>query len=327
MRYTLIINSRNNPSNQSRLEDAIYAVAEKNPALRSRMDLRYTEYAGHARDIALEVDSRFGGSAAVVACGGDGTMHEIASALAFRKTPVIAVPFGTGNDFVKTVNPEWKKWSFEDYLTGLDDVHYRLIDLIRADSFDLLGNFIPVWSSFFNNVASIGLDTKVQANAKAMVAMKDTAFVRNTAYVRSALKAIFSERTNRFRYSLELEDGRVVEGESDKYTLMSICNAKYYGDGFTPAPEAVIDDGFADVCVVDDVSTLKALSLILKYRSGKHVGKDGIHMYKATSGVIKSCDPSMQLPGNFDGEDFFGTTLRFEVCPGALKLGVFSPKN
>ena len=138
-----------------------------------------------------------------------------------------------------------------------------------------------------------------------------------------AAKNLFGTRSNRFTYKLELEDGSTVTGDTDKYTLISICNGKYYGDGFTPAPNASVDDGLANVCVVDDVSTLKAISLILKYKNGKHEGKNGIHTYKATSGVITSYDPSLQLCGNYDGEEFFGHRVRFEVLPGALNLGYF----
>lgn len=324
MRYILIINSRNNNTNLKKLDDAILRISKEHPDLRSRMELRYTEYPGYAATVALETDEKFKGSVAVVSCGGDGTIHEIANALVFRKTPMITVPFGTGNDFIKSVNPSWKKWKLEDYLFNLDKVTYKPIDLIKVDSFDLMGNFIPGWSSYFNNIASIGLDTMVQSDAKSMVEAKDTPFVRKTAYMRSAAKDLFGRRSNIFTYKLELENGETVTGETDTYTLISICNGKYYGSGFMPAPNALLDDGLADVCVVDDVSTLRAVNLIFKYKSGKQEGKKGIHMYKATSGIITSGDASTQLFGNYDGEDFFGNRIRFEVSPGALNLGFFN---
>ena len=324
MRYILVINSRNNETNLKKLEDAIVRVSQENPDLKSRMEFRYTEYPGHAADIALEADEQFKGSVAVVSCGGDGTIHDIANVLAFRKTPLIAVPFGTGNDFVKTVHPSWKSWKLDDYLLNLDKVTYSPIDLIKLDSFDLMGNFIPGWSAFFNNVASIGLDTKVQSEAKAIVEAHDSPSTRKTAYIKSAARNLFGNRKYKFNYELELEDGSTVKGNSEAYTLISICNGKYYGDGFTPAPKASLTSGVAEVCVVDDVNSLKAASLILKYRSGKHEGKDGIHMYRATSGIIRSSDPSTQLFGNYDGEDFFGSRVRFEISPNALNLGFFN---
>ena len=324
MRYILIINSRNNKANHKKFEDAIVKVTQENPDLRNRMELQYTEYPGHAGDVALRADEKYKGSVAVVSCGGDGTIHEIANALAFRKTPLIAVPFGTGNDFIKTVHPLYKKWTIEDYLLNLDNVSYRPIDLIKIDSFDLMGNFIPGWSAYLNNIASIGLDTKVQSDAKAIVAAKDTPFNRKTAYIRAAVRDLFGNRSNKFTYKLDLENGETVSGDADSYTLISICNGRFYGDGFMPAPKASLDDGLADICVVDDVSTLRAVYLIMKYRFGKHEGKEGIHTYRATSGVITTGDASLQMFGNYDGEDFFGNKIRFEVSPAALNLGYFN---
>lgn len=323
MRYILIINSKNNPKNQKKLEDAIVKVASENPDLRSRIELRYTEYAGHATDIAIEIDNKFKGSVAIISCGGDGTIHEIVNALAFRKTPVIAIPFGTGNDFVKTINPNWRKMKLEDYFLKLDEITFKPIDLIKLDSFDAMGNYVQAWSSYFDNVASIGLDTKVQSDAKALVASHNTNFTRKTAYIRAALKNLFGNRANYFDYTLDLKDGTTVTGRFDRYTLLSVCNGKYYGDGFTPAPDADLQDGIANVCIVDDVSTPKAIQLIIAYRFGKHIGKRGVNYYEATSGVITSLDSSLQLFGNYDGEDFFGNRVRFEVCAAALKLGFY----
>ena len=324
MRYILIINSRNNQANLKKLEDAIVRVAQENPDLRGRMEFRYTEYPGHAADVALETDEKYHGQVAVVSCGGDGTIHEIANALAFRKTPLIPVPFGTGNDFVRTIHSVYKTWKIDDYLLNLDKAAYKPIDLIKLDSFDLMGNFIPGWSSYFNNVASIGLDTKVQSDAKAMVAAKDTSFTRKSAYPRAAARNLFGSRAHKFTYKLELENGETVTSDSDTYTLISICSGKYYGGGFCPAPTAEVDSGVANVCVVDAVDTARAVSLILKYRAGTHEGKEGIHTYRATSGVITTGDPSLQLFGNYDGEDFFGHRVRFEVCPASLNIGCFN---
>ena len=112
MRYILVINSRNNKTNNKKFEDAVLRIFQENSELRSRMELKYTEYPGHAYDVAMEASVKYKGSGAVVTVGGDGTIHEVANALAFRQTPLIAIPFGTGNDFVKTVHPSWKKWSF-----------------------------------------------------------------------------------------------------------------------------------------------------------------------------------------------------------------------
>lgn len=323
MRYFLVINSRSNPRRLAGVDDAINKVSQYDSNLRTRIELRYTEYPGHACDIAREIAEQFGDKAAVVVCGGDGSVHEVANVLAFTQTPLIVIPFGTGNDFAKSVLPPRKKWNTEYLLKQLDKVTYRKIDMVKIDSFNMMGSHNRNWSAYSNNVASIGLDTKVQAEAKAIVLANNTKFNRNTAYIRSALRCIFGKRSSQFKYTLELEDGTVYESTSDSHTLISICNASYYGNGFIPAPEAKLDDGVADVCAIDDVGLLRALFLVTLYKFGKHKGHKCVRTFKVTSGTVTSLDSSTQLMGNYDGEDFFGNRIRFEVNPGALSLGFF----
>ena len=47
-------------------------------------------------------------------------------------------------------------------------------------------------------------------------------------------------------------------------------------------------------------------------------------MFRVTSGVISSGVPGIQLQGNYDGEDFWGDEVRFEVVPGAIQFAFFS---
>lgn len=320
-RYFLIINSRGDPKKRAGLDDAINMVSQKNPDLRTRIEFKFTEYGGHAGVIASELAEQYGDRCVIVCCGGDGTVHEVANSLVYTKTPMLVLPFGTGNDFAKTVLPNRKLWKTANFLLNLDNFKYEPMDMIKIDSFDIMGNHVNAWSSYSNNVTSIGLDTKVQARAKSMVLAKDTVFNRKTAYARSALKCILGDRNNQFSYRLELEDGNVYESPSNTHTLISICNAKYYGNGFCPAPRADVSDGVADVCCIDSVSLPRALFLVLLYKLGRHAGHTGIHTFKAVSGVITSHDASLQLIGNYDGEDFYGNRIRFEVLPNALIIG------
>lgn len=326
MRYILIVNSRTSPKNKEALDNAISEIASSDPDLRARIEIRYTEYGGHASDIAQENSEAYGDKVAIVACGGDGTIHEIANVLAFRKTPLICLPFGTGNDFIKTVLPSRKARKFADRLRELDKVTFKPIDLCRVDSYDIMGINLPNWSSYFNNVTSIGLDTRVQAAAKALVLSNGSQFNRKTAYARAAIKSLFGNRDFKFKYQLELENGDVYNSETDVHTLISICNGKYYGNGFCPAPKASITDGVVDVCAIEHVSLLRAIYSLALYKFGLHAGHQCIKTFRATSGVITCTDSSMQLEGNYDGEDFFGQRVRFEVYPAALKLGFF-PEN
>lgn len=323
MRYILIVNSRSPIKKLEALDDAINMIAKNDPDLRVRIEIRYTEYGGHASEIAVEISEQFGDKVAVVACGGDGTIHEVANALAFRKTPMVCIPFGTGNDFVKSVLPKRKANDIYYLLSKLDSVVFKPIDLIRVDSYDIMGIHLQNWSGYFNNVASIGLDTKVQAAAKAAVLAKGNKNRERAPYLKAAIKSVFGNRRTEFAYSLELENGETYESDRTDHTLISICNGKYYGSGFCPAPKASLTDGVADICVVENVKLPRALSLLLSYKNGHHVGRRGIKTFRATSGIITCKDSSLQLEGNYDGEDFYGHRIRFEVYPKALALAFF----
>lgn len=324
MRYLFIINSKANPKELRRLDDAI---ADLEDDIRSRIELRYTDYPGHCTDMAIEASDRSGDKVTIVACGGDGTIHEAVNALAHRNTPLIIVPMGTGNDFARTVLKNDYRKKPMSIIKHLDEVKYIPIDLVRLDSYDVLGSHLPVWSRYFANVASIGLDTKVQACAKSIVAQKDTSFNRKTAYFQAIFRLLKGNESFRLSYSLEIDGGDVNEvSENEEFTLISICNGRYYGGGFCPAPDAKIDDGVLDICIIEKASLLYSIHLLSKYRFGGHVGKSGVRTFRATSGIITCQDGSFQLQGNYDGEDFFGHRIRFEVFPEALRIGVL-PEN
>ncbi len=324
MRYIFIINNLANVKFLQKLDDAIASVDNE---LRLRIEMRYTEYPGHAKDIAVEVSEKFGSSIVVVVCGGDGTVHEVVNALAFRNTPMIVLPLGTGNDFVRSVFPFKEVHDLKYMLSNLDNLSYYPIDLIRVDSYDLLGSHLSNWSSYVDNIASIGLDTVVQAKAKAMVRANNNWFNNKTAYLRSAIHAVLHRSSFKLDYKLELENGEVYESNNSEFTLICVCNGQYYGNGFRPSPNAYIDDGIIDVCVVDKVNFFKAAYLLFLYKFGKHVGKSGVHTYRCTSGTITCHDKATQLIGNFDGEDFFGNRIRFEVFQSAINIGVIDKYN
>lgn len=65
------------------------------------MIIEETAYRGHAKQIAADYAAKYGEECVIVCCGGDGTVHEIANGLAHTKTPLMILPFGTGNDFAK----------------------------------------------------------------------------------------------------------------------------------------------------------------------------------------------------------------------------------
>lgn len=107
------------------------------------------------------------------------------------------------------------------------------------------------------------------------------------------------------------------------YALFAICNASYYGGGFCPAPNAVLDDGLLDFALVDGLSLVKAMPLIGKYSNGTltEESSDAVHLGHIKSGRIWMEDGS-KLLGNCDGENFDYSEVNFKVDEKALKICV-----
>ena len=322
MQYIFIVNSNIHKRRKKGLEKAVAALPSD---LRNKSKIVYTERANHAEELAVTYAEKYGSECIIFACGGDGTIHEIANALAFRNSPMGIIPLGTGNDFARTIYPKDIYKKPLEILKHLSEPNIRPIDLLRIDSYDMMGNHIPMWSRYCLNVASMGLDTQVQARAKRIAAKHPKSLLfRNNAYPIAARRTLLGGWSFKMDYSIELTSGEMIEKKNVRYSLVSICNGRYYGGGYCPAPDASLDDGALEVCLVDHMSRAKALSKLTQYKKGKHVGQPGFTTFHSTSGVFSSHDSNLQLQGNYDGEDFFGHKVRYEIVPNAIQLATFS---
>ena len=53
--------------------------------------------------------------------------------------------------------------------------------------------------------------------------------------------------------------------------MFAVCNSRLIGGGRLIAPEAVIDDGWLDVCVVEAMPTLEFVGLLRQVARGEHL--------------------------------------------------------
>ena len=320
MKKLFIVNSRAEPNALARFKDIYLKRSYEHP---EESNIIFTEYAGHAGEAAHYATAEK--DIMIIACGGDGTIHEVGNALAETDTPLALIPLGTGNDFTRSVMDEKHR---TDCGACIDDVFndrftIKDMDLIKVTSYNKKGDRIDASSAWCLNVASIGLDTEVQLRAKGKVlAHPDSGFVRSTAYVSSALGCIFGNRKFDFRFNALRGDGKPNESEKSCFTLLAVCNGSYYGDGFCPAPFAKIDDGLINCCAIDAVSLPRSLYLLSKYKNGRHERYKGVDAFVTTSITVEATG-SRDLNGNYDGEDFSGHKVSFECVPGALRLACF----
>ena len=315
MKHVFIINPT---AGKTDSRQKIYDMAE---ALRTKHDLDVqcilTKKQGHATEIAQRLcDS--GEELRFYACGGDGTVHEIANGLAGKQSPMMIIPLGTGNDFAKKIYGT-KKINVENvikafgFYNGKPRYDVKPIDLIDYNGEKCI------------NVMSFGLDTKVETIGRKIAGR--IPFLGHKAYDIAVVPVLLQPLHYNISFDITCvnkdtgEEYRMTEKDKD-YVLFAICNASYYGGGFCPAPNSVLDDGLLNFVLVDGLSLPRALPLIPKYSNGTASEQTCGEIYH--TGYIKSgkiwMENGLPLPGNCDGENFDYNELYFKVEPKSLNL-------
>ena len=258
-----------------------------------------TEYKNHTTELAREFGLKNPGSV-IVACGGDGTLREVAKGVYGTDSYFAFLPCGTGNDFNRSVSVE------TDTIKLLKNIHN-----LKPDVLDL----IEIGGDICLNVWSFGFDADLLVEAKEI--QKKYPKVMESSYLFAALKTVFGKISSKIEYEVETVSGEIKKG-SGYYTLGNIANGKYYGGGFNPAPLADVSDGVLNFMLVDKMSVVELVSLISKYKRGEHTSIKKVHMLEVTRGKIRSLEG--ELIGNFDGDIIPFREAEFRVLKHALKF-------
>lgn len=242
------------------------------------------------------------------ACGGDGTINEVAAGLVGNQNGELAIyPCGSGNDYVKCI--------------GGRDRFMNIGKLMSAAAKPI--DMMSVCGRYCINVCDFGFDAVV---AQTMIDVKRKKLIGGkNAYRTGIVKAIFCGRRNKCRVIVDGED--ISARYNNKMLLCTVANGQYVGGEFKCAPRSNNDDGLLEVCFVKPISLFKFLQLLPVYTVGGHLDdpkfkdlivyrqakKVEVHAYSDDFGVC--IDGEMTKAGHFT----------VDVLPGAIKLVV--PEN
>jgi diacylglycerol kinase (ATP) len=235
----------------------------------------------------------------VVACGGDGTVQEVAGTLAIIRRemgdscPTLGLaPAGRCNDFSRALGLSRDPQAITEALLRGQP---RRVDLGRANG------------RFFCTVAALGVDAEVSSYVDSMQFP-----LRGTpAYVVGALKVLANYRPKVLRIE---GDFGVIERE---LFMASSANTPIYGGNMRIAPHADPADGLHDLCLIDPVSRLKAFALLPKVMAGKHTDLPIVRFLRSRSFTI-SAEPAMEVWA--DGERLTYTSVTMEAVPDAVHV-------
>ena len=262
-------------------------------------DIRVSTAPGECTRFAREA-AETGKEYRLYACGGDGTLNEVAQGAAgFDNVAVTVYSGGSGNDFVKLFDDPRAFFDLE-----------RLLDA-KETTFDL----IDCNGDIAMNICSVGLDARIGtdvSNYKRLPLLQGfRAYAAST--VVNVIKGIAEH------YVVEL-NGKRIDG---KQTLICVCNGRYYGGGFNPVPEADPADGILDVLLVKKVSRLQVAGVIGKYKSGRYQELPHLVRHYRTKSIKIICDKI--TPINLDGELRMAQEVTMSVSD--KKLRFFYPRG
>ena len=235
----------------------------------------------------------------VVACGGDGTIQEIAHVLARlrqanrKRVPALGLaPAGRCNDFARVLGVSRDPRAIaETILSGKS----MAVDLGCVNG------------RHFCTVATVGIDAEISRYVDEMrMPLRGT-----PAYLYGALRVLMRYKPRGLR--LEGDFGVIEE----PVFLASTANTSSYGGAVPIAPGASPADGVLDVCVIEFTSKWNALGLIPSVLRGTHGARRRVRL-EQTRHV--SVDAPRPLEIWADGEHVADTPAKIQVVPGAITV-------
>jgi diacylglycerol kinase (ATP) len=291
MPVTFIINPTSGwtrPSTRSARPDIARRVAS---SLGVDAEVMVTERVGHARELARDAVAR--GVQAVLAWGGDGTINEVASALAFGEVPLGIIPAGSGNGLARELRIDPRP---ERAIAAALGATARPIDVGDMDG------------RLFVNIAGIGADAQIASRFNAPGNRRRGLLGYANITVRVLAGYVPAH------YRITTADG-IIEVRA---LLVTFANSSQFGNGARIAPGALLDDGLLDLVVLNERSALNAFLHMPRLFTGAGERIPGCRISQVTEATVESDQP---LLFHLDGELCQGgTTVHARVHRRALKI-------
>ena len=259
---------------------------------------------------------------AVVIFGGDGTLHRHLAQLVRLGLPVLIVPRGSGNDFARALgirNSRHSLLAWQRFSTGtgvIRQIDLGMITPVPAQARTIGSSvWIPPKFYYFSCVGGVGLDAEIARRANEM-----PRWLRargGYALTLPGALAKFAPRQTTVMTPDEPNSETFVARYSQPTFLAAFANTPVYGGGMRIAPNAQLDDGALDVCLVGKVNKVKLASLFPTVYFGRHLKIAAVNYFRTTRLRVETDRPSDVYA---DGEYVCRTPAEVSIAPGALTV-------
>jgi diacylglycerol kinase (ATP) len=244
----------------------------------------------------------------ILVFGGDGTVHRHLNQLVMLGVPVLIVPAGSGNDFARALGLRRVRDSlgaWRRFCARRDNVRAIDLGVIRSQGS----------ARYFCSVAGVGLDGEVARRANALprwlrghggyaLTLAPTLFL----FGAFPMKILTAEKAGGWNL------------RSDQPSLLAaFANTSTYGGGMKVAPQAKMDDGQLDVCVIGGVDPFKLVCMFPTVYFGRHLSIREVTYFQAPRVRVETEAP---IDVYADGEFVCRTPVEIGTATGALKVVV-----
>ena len=246
------------------------------------LDVNYEFFVTRSKEETMFIAKQFKDEFCVVyAVGGDGTVNTILNSIMGGQAYLGVVPFGSGNDVFRSLKDEDKT------ITEC--------------------NVMKVNDLYCLNIFSVGLDAEICAAAEKA---KKLGIPRNQIYEVGMLYTFFKHKNEPMFIDI---DG--VHFYDPRMSMVTVCNGRYYGNGYEIAPKADITSDNADVYMVAGLSKLTMPGFLKAVKNKDHEK----HLTKATGRNVQVLT-NEPVVANIDGEIVVDDEFNIDTAAGKINV-------
>lgn len=275
--------------NQSRKAQLAGLVSSRLDPGRFAVDIRYSESAAHVQELSRMAAAA--GTAIIAAVGGDGTLNRVVKGMTGSSSVLALVPAGSGNGLARHLGIPV---DMAESIDLISEGKTRLIDTVKLNE------------ELFVSIAGVGFD--------ALVAKRFSQGTRRGffSYFRIVTNEYAWYRPRKYRMII---DGKPVVRQA---LFVSFANTNQFGYNTIISPDARIDDGLVDVCIVKKFPIIQAPVVVGMLLTRRIDDSGFIEIIRAKTVELTR---NKNRVVNLDGEPVkLGKELKISVNPRSLNV-------